>query len=166
MKGFAYDNFILSTAKECDFFSFFNCYFLADINYSFKLKCVLILYADIKYHFKKFEKSNKRFINISKLYNFRHVDVRSVIKRVFVVFKREFRIFDRLKKTYSIKIQMKLVFELTVVHNFIIKHENSLNEFFNEVLSISYEKTNMKLIIRASIENTRERDSSEIIKKK
>lgn len=125
MEGSAHDSLVLKTAREKDFVVPRNCYFLADAGYSSRLKCVLAPYPGVRYHLKEFEKSNKRPVNASELFNLRHAGARSVIERVFAVFKRRFRIFDRAREGFSIETQILLVFGLAAIHNFIFEHEDS-----------------------------------------
>ena len=75
-----------------------------------------------------------------KLFNLRHAQLRNVVKRIFGVLKRRFCIL-RAPPEYPYATQVKLVFALTALHNFIRKNnddsdsELELNRWRNRVNS-------------------------------
>lgn len=120
-EGSAHDSRVLSFAEKRDNLANQipeNCYFLADAGYSNTNSLLITPYNGVRYHLKEFEKVGKRPANAKELFNLRHASKRSVIERAFGVFKRRFQIYDRPRDGYSIETQVKLVFALTAIHNF------------------------------------------------
>ena len=64
---------------------------------------------------------------MKKLFNLHHVSLQDVMKHVFEIFKQHFQIYNHTQDEYSILIQTKLIFALTVIHNFINKHEEDIS---------------------------------------
>lgn len=95
-------------------------YFLGDVGFSPGIPPVLAPYYKFRYprpeEFDKFEPQNSE-----ELFNLRHAQLRIVVERTFVVFKRRFPIFDKPRGGFSIRTQVRLFFALSVVHNFINK---------------------------------------------
>lgn len=56
-----------------------------------------------------------------ELFNLRHASLRNVVERVFGVLKSRFVILQRPPKQYPISAQVKLVYALTAIHNFLNK---------------------------------------------
>jgi hypothetical protein len=125
MEGSANDCRVLEFAEERDNFADLipsNCYFLADAGYLQSHPLVITPYNGVRYHLKEFEKTAKRPVNAKELFNLRHASLRNLVERVFGVFKRRFQIYDRARDGYSILTQVKLVFALTAIHNFMNKY--------------------------------------------
>ena len=97
-------------------------YYLADAGYSSNSSLTLTPYTGVRYHLKEQVKSNQRPQNKQELFNLRHAQARNVIERCFGVLKQRFRILDRPKEGFSIKTQIRLVFALTALHNFMNMH--------------------------------------------
>ena len=69
--------------------------------------------------------------NYKELYNFRHAQLRNVIKRTFGVLKKRFKVL-LLPQAYPLETQVRLVSALAVVHNFILIHDPSDSEFIDD----------------------------------
>jgi hypothetical protein len=59
--------------------------------------------------------------NAKELFNLRHSSLRNVIERIFGVLKRRFKVL-RTAPEYAFDTQVKLVYALTALHNFIQTH--------------------------------------------
>ena len=133
MEGSAHDSAVLARACNKNGFGLSNDnYFLADAGYSARSRLMLVPYSGVAYHLKKYAKTNKRPTNSKELFNLRHAGLRSCIKRVFGIFKRRFCIFNRARKSFSIKTQIKLVFALAAIHNFINQSGEDLIKIENK----------------------------------
>jgi len=73
----------------------------------------------VRYHLKEQAKANKRPKDKKELFNLRHASLRNIIKRAFSVLKARFPILNKGRKGYSLKTQIKIIWALTAIHNFI-----------------------------------------------
>ena len=69
--------------------------------------------------------------NYKELYNFRHAQLQNVIEHTFRVLKKCFKVL-LLPQAYPLESQACLVSALAVVHNFILIHDLSNNEFIDD----------------------------------
>ena len=89
--------------------------------------------------------------------------MRSVIKHVFAIFKHQFQIYNHADSSFSISSQVKLVFVLAAIHNFINTSEEELDQ-----MSDSESRTSEQDNIPAAdnnLENNIDKDQDYIIKK-
>ena len=95
-------------------------YYLADAGYS-NTDYLLTPYRSTRYHLKEQRQANQKPQNARELFNLRHSSLRNVIERIFGVLKRRFAILNTPMK-YSFATQVKIIYALTALHNFIIEH--------------------------------------------
>ena len=69
--------------------------------------------------------------NPKELFNLRHLSARNVIKRIFGVLKRRFRIL-RLPPEYNMRIQAQISAALAALHNFIRQYDPEEIRFFED----------------------------------
>jgi hypothetical protein len=119
-EGAAHDTRVLNSAKEKGFGAPEGKYYLADAGYS-NTPLTLVPYRGVRYHLREQALANMKPKTKEELFNLRHSSLRNVVERVFGVFKRRFKIFDRAPQ-YAFKTQVKLVYALTALHNFINRH--------------------------------------------
>lgn len=103
-------------------------YFVADAGYCDKGGydgLVLSPYQATRYHLKEWAHSKDKPKTKEELFNLRHTKLRNVVERIFGVFKARFHIFDKARDGYSIDTQVKLVYALTGVHNFINSYKET-----------------------------------------
>ena len=95
-------------------------YLLADAGY-YNTDYTLTPYRGVRYHLKEQAAANRKPGNKEELFNLRHSSLRNAIERIFGVYKRRFQCFDSAPE-FSLQIQIKMVFALTAVHNWIRRH--------------------------------------------
>ena len=95
-------------------------YYLADAGYANR-GMLLSPYRGVRYHLREIGAAGRRPRTKEELFNLRHSSLRNVVERTFGVFKRRWRIFDRPHE-FSIKTQVKLVYGLVAIHNYISQH--------------------------------------------
>lgn len=117
-EGSAHDGRVFAFAKDSGFYTPPGRYYLADAGYAADDPMVLVPYQKVRYHLKEQAKANKRPKNKKELFNLRHASLRNVIERAFGVLKARFSILDKGRKSYSLKTQVKIVWALTAIHNF------------------------------------------------
>lgn len=94
-------------------------YFLADAGYnSFDGLC-LVPYNKVRYHLREWGAACQRPENSKELFNLRHSSLRITVERTFGVLKNRFHILDSARDGFSIKTQVKIVYALTGLHNFL-----------------------------------------------
>ena len=97
-------------------------YYLADAGYnSFNGLC-LVPYNKVRYHLREWGVANQRPDNAKELFNLRHSSLRVTVERTFGVLKNRFRILNTARDGFSIMTQVKLVYALTGLHNFLNNH--------------------------------------------
>ena len=84
-------------------------------------------YRGVRYHLKEQYQSQQKPENKEKLFNLHHAQLRNVIERIFGILKRRFRIL-RTPPEYHFPTQVKLVFALTVLHNFIRLNSDGIED--------------------------------------
>ena len=120
-EGSAHDAKVLGDAIENKGFTIpKDKYYLADAGYS-NTDFMMIPYSGIRYHLKEQAQAAMRPANKKELFNLRHAQLRNIIERIFGVFKRRFQIFGKAPG-YPFKTQVKLVYALAGLHNFIRQH--------------------------------------------
>lgn len=121
-EGSAHDGRVLSFAKDCGFDTPPGRYYLADAGYAADDPLVLVPYQKVRYHLKEQARSAQRPKNKQELFNLRHAQLRNIIERTFGVLKARFLIFDKGRRGYSRKTQIKIVWACTALHNFMNQH--------------------------------------------
>ena len=118
---------VIQNAKKRDFYVSSNKYYLIDVEYT-NIDFTMILYRDVRYHLKKQIKANLKSQNKKKLFNLRYASLRNVIEREFKILKRRFKII-RSTLEYALTIQMKLIYALTNLNNFINRYNVRLDKY-------------------------------------
>jgi len=86
---------------------------------------VLSPYIGPRYHLVEWKKGKLRPQTKEELFNLRHSQLRNVVERVYGVFKIRFQIFQSARDGLSLATQVKLVYALSAVHNWINSHGGS-----------------------------------------
>ena len=117
-EGSAHDGIVLDSAEERGGFI---CppgkYYLADAGYA-NAGHYLTPYRGVRYHLREQALANLRPATKEELFNLRHSSLRNVLERIFGVLKRRFRWLNSAQE-YSIEVQVRVVYALTGLHNFI-----------------------------------------------
>jgi hypothetical protein len=103
-------------------------YFVADAGYCERSGyggLVLSPYQAVRYHLQEWEYASNKPQNKEELFNLRHAQLRSVVERIFGVFKNRFHIFDKARDGYSVVTQVAIIQALTGLHNFINSYKDS-----------------------------------------
>jgi hypothetical protein len=116
-EGSAHDGRVIQDAVARGFKPPEGCYYLADAGYS-NTPMWLTPYRGVRYHLQEIQRANRRPENKYELFNYRHSSLRNVVERTFGVFKRRWRIYDSAPE-FDWDTQVKLVYALAAVHNFI-----------------------------------------------
>ena len=120
-EGSAHDGRVLADARTKGFHAPPGKYYLADAGYS-NSSLTLIPYPKVRYHLREQAGASQRPQNPKELFNLRHASLRNVIERTFGVLKNRFVILQKPPRQYSIRTQIKLVYALTGIHNFMNMH--------------------------------------------
>jgi len=102
------------------------CYYLVDAGYGIRAG-FLPPYRGIRYHLKEQYQSQQKPENKEELFNLRYAQLRNIIERIFGILKRRFRIL-RTPPKYHFSPQVKLVFALTALHNFIRLNSDGIED--------------------------------------
>jgi hypothetical protein len=122
-EGSAHDSRVLRSAVQDKGFSAPpNKYYLADAGYGPFGGLCLSPYHKVRYHLREWGAANQRPKNAQELFNLRHSSLRVTIERTFGVLKNRFSILTTARDGFSIASQVKLVYALTGLHNFLNKH--------------------------------------------
>lgn len=78
---------------------------------------------------KEWKQARERPENAKELYNFRHSSLRTVIERVFGQCKRKGKIIRHSAAEYSLTVQIKIVYAVTGLSNFIKLNGMDLDEY-------------------------------------
>jgi len=95
------------------------CYYLADAGYSANSDLLLTPYQKTRYHLREQGIANQKPATQQELFNLRHAQLRNVVERVFGVFKLRFPILEAPRKGLEIETQVKLIYALAYLHNFL-----------------------------------------------
>ena len=90
---------------------------LGDVGYS-NSEFVIAPYRSVRYHLKEQRQANRKLENVKELFNLRYSSLRNVIKRIFGVLKRQWKILRGKGCEYSINIQVDLFYALISLYNF------------------------------------------------
>jgi hypothetical protein len=121
-EGSAHDGRVVRDAVQRGFKPPDGHYYLADAGYS-NTSMWLTPYRGVRYHLREIQQADRKPENKYELFNFRHSSLRIVVERTFGVFKRRWRIYDRAPE-FDWETQLKLVYSLAAVHNFISIQED------------------------------------------
>lgn len=119
-EGSASDGRVLADAKLKGFQAPADRYYVADAGYPNSTP-TLVPYPKVRYQSQEQAQAQKPQ-NSKELFNLRHSSLRNVIDRTFGVLKQRFTILQKAPRQYSIKTQVKLIYALTALHNFMNKH--------------------------------------------
>jgi len=101
-------------------------YYLGDAGYSNK-SWLMVPFRGTRYHLREFQATTQSPQNYRELFNYRHSSMRTAIERAFGVLKRRFQILKHAPE-FSIKTQVKLIYALTAVNNFLNReHDEPLD---------------------------------------
>lgn len=92
-------------------------YYLADAGYC-NSDYAMIPYQGVRYHLREQNLAGQKPENAKELFNLRHSRLRNAVGRIFGVDKKRFKIL-RSAPEYDFQTQIRLVFALTALHNFI-----------------------------------------------
>lgn len=106
-----------------------NKYFLADVKYH-NTDYLLCPYCDIRYHLIEQALAGQKPSNKEELFNFHYFSLRNMVKRIFGITKRRFQILETLSE-FTMFIQIKLVFAITGLHNF-IRFYQTTDDIYNK----------------------------------
>jgi hypothetical protein len=96
----------------------------------------MVPYRGVRYHLKEQRQADLKPNNAKELFNLRYALLRNVIKRIFGVVKRKFKILG-FSAEYLVNTQIHLVLGLLGLYNFICLYEgveNEDQEVDNEIL--------------------------------
>ena len=119
-EGSAHETGVLQDALGADLRPEEGKYYLVDAGYGMR-KGFLAPYRGVRYHLKEQYQSQQKPENKEELFN--HAQLCNVVERIFGILKRRFRIL-RSPPEYPFTAQVKLVFALTALHNFIRLHND------------------------------------------
>jgi predicted XRE-type DNA-binding protein len=99
-----------------------NRYYLADSGFGLR-QGILIPYSNVRYHLQDWRDAERPPETAKELYNLRHARVRVVVEQTFGILKRQWKIIRFSAPEYSLKKQIKIVYAVTGLHNFILAQE-------------------------------------------
>ncbi|KNE98773.1 hypothetical protein PSTG_07960 [Puccinia striiformis f. sp. tritici PST-78] len=102
-------------------------YFLADAGYGLR-HGLMTPFQGTRYHLKEQANAGKKPSTNKELYNLRHATLRNIVERIFGCIKRKFSILQALPEI-ELKKQVRLVYALCMLWNFIRSHESMDNLF-------------------------------------
>lgn len=117
-EGSANDSRVLAHAKAQGFKAPPGCFYLADNGYSNRDPLVLVPYQKTRYHLREQYATGRKPESKEELFNLRHSQARNVVERAFGVLKKRFKILALPRHGFSLSTQIKLIFVLTAIHNF------------------------------------------------
>lgn len=122
-EGSAHDSRVLKNALEKGFSVPPGRYYLADAGYAATGGLLLTPFKKVRYHLKEWGQVGQKPKNKEELFNLRHSSARNVVERTFGVLKARFAILSgKGREGFSIFTQVKLVYALTALHNFMNMH--------------------------------------------
>jgi DDE superfamily endonuclease len=122
-EGSAHDSRVLRSAvSDKGFCAPPGKYYLADAGYSSSNGLCLVPYNKVRYHLREWGLANQRPENPKELFNLRHSSLRVTVERTFGVLKNRFHILNKARDGFSLITQVKIVYALTGLHNFLNKH--------------------------------------------
>ena len=122
-EGSAHDSRVLKDALEKGFAAPPGRYYLADAGYAASNGLLLTPFKKVRYHLKEWGLVGQKPKNKEELYNLRHASARNVVERTFGVFKNRFAILSgKGRDGFSISTQVKLIYALTALYNFMNAH--------------------------------------------
>lgn len=98
-----------------------------------RIDYLFCLYYNVYYHFKEQVIDKKKLVNKEKLFNCCHLNLYNIMDRIFEVTKWHFRIFKSVSK-YNFTIQIYFIFTITILYNFICKHQSQKYMYKREKL--------------------------------
>ena len=101
----------------------------------------------MQYYLKEQVKANKRLKDKKELFNLRYASLRNIIKRAFSILKARFPILNKGRKGYSLKTQIKIIWALTAIYNFININGWDLNKENSSYISEEDADTNKFIIL-------------------
>lgn len=115
-EGSAHDGRVFRSAQEKGFRLPDGRYYLADAGYASEV--LLTPYQKIRYHLRDWDKVGLKPQTAQELFNLRHSSARNVVERTFGVLKTRFKILTRGRDGFNIPTQVRIVYALVAIHNF------------------------------------------------
>jgi hypothetical protein len=153
-EGSASDNTVFDDALSRGFYVPPGQYYLGDAGYGLR-RTLLVPYRGVRYHLREQARANLRPANPQELFNLRHAQMRNVIERIFGTLKKRFQILST-QMEYRIEDQVKLVYALTALHNFIRQRMHGKEDVFYEQADRERER-----ILREEMESESGQDDRE-----
>lgn len=93
------------------------CYYLGDAGYSNRTY-LMVPYCGTRYHLKEWGEVGARPATADELFNLWHSKLQNQVERSFGLMKRRWQVLQKAWEG-SIRTQVKLVYALAAIHNFI-----------------------------------------------
>jgi len=117
-EGSAHDGRVLASARaDHGLTAPLNKYYLADAGYS-NSAITMVPYRGVRYHLREVQEVSLRPQTPQELFNLRHSVLRNVVERTFGIFKGRFQIL-LTAPPFSMETQVKLIYALAALHNFL-----------------------------------------------
>jgi DDE superfamily endonuclease len=141
-EGSALDDRVLADARARGFHAPTGKYYVADGGYS-NSDLTIIPYPNVRSHLRDSEQARdtQKPQNPEELFNLRHASLRHVIERTLGVFKQRFVILQKAPRQYSIETQVKLIYALVALHNFMNKHGHDPQAECQQLDSLEVDET-------------------------
>lgn len=97
-------------------------FYLGDAGFGIQ-KGILVPYPSVRYHLDDWEHAPNKPATAEELYNLRHARLRIKVEQIFGQVKRKFSILDKRRPEYQYRDQVKIVYAVTGLWNFIQKTE-------------------------------------------
>jgi hypothetical protein len=115
---------------------------------------VIIPYNTVMYHLPEWEKSGRVPETREEHYNYRHSSLRSVVERVFGQVKKRWGIIWASAPEYTMKSQVRIVYAVTALHNFIKYMEILGEDDMDRQVWTTEEEAEIKERIRKNVQGT------------
>ncbi|KNF03415.1 hypothetical protein PSTG_03355 [Puccinia striiformis f. sp. tritici PST-78] len=141
-EGSAHDTQVFNDATSKGLKIPLKSYFLADAGYGLR-QGLMTPFRGIRYHLKEQAIAGKKPSNTKELYNLRHATLRNIVEQIFGCIKRKFSILQAAPEI-ELKKQVRLIYALCMLWNFIRSHESIENMFDDPAEdALTYTRTRM-----------------------
>lgn len=100
-------------------------FYLGDAGFGERHPGVVTPFVGERYHLRDYLDLQRRPQTRKELYNLSHARLRSIVERVFGLLKRKFKIVRGMACEYDFSIQVKVVYAVTALWNFLVKKEEA-----------------------------------------
>jgi hypothetical protein len=121
---------------------------------------IVIPYNNVRYHLPEWREGEVLPDTCEEYYNYKHAQLRNVVERIFGQLKRKWKIIRASAPEYSLKTQMRIVYAVTGLHNFIKYMEQPRDEDEEYVCDEAEEeriKERIRNNVRGSARDVRDR---------